>query len=238
MIVEVYGSHNHVIGKELRHTQSVVIDILRATSVMVTAFNNGCRQIIPVNEIGEAMNLRRRIGESGVLLGGERDCLKIPGFDMGNSPKEYSKNVVNDKTIVLTTTNGTEAIHRVQSSKRVFIGAMLNASAVADKLLEWGDHTTIVCAGTRGKYTLDDSFAAGCILNKLMKKKMDVQVDDFGYSCLELYKNWRRNYKDLLKNASHYNALVKAGFEEDIDYCFQEDKIGIVPQWTDSMIML
>jgi 2-phosphosulfolactate phosphatase len=237
MIIEVFGVHNHVIYKELRYTQAVVIDTLRATSVMITALNNGCRQVVPTIEIDEAMRRKRTMPEQIVLLGGERDAVMIPGFDLSNSPQEYTREMVEDKVLVLTTTNGTAAIHRAASSKRVLIGGMINASAVARKLKEEGDHTTIICAGTRGKYSLDDIFTAGCIISKLRGLKPEIELDDLGFASEMLYLQYKNDWRTLVKNAGHYKILVDCGYENDISYCMQEDVVDIVPEWIDGIVV-
>lgn len=237
MTIEVFGVYSHVINKEMRNTQSVVIDTLRATSVMITALNNGCRQVVPTIEIDEAMQFRRTMPEQKVLLGGERNAVLIPGFDLSNSPQEYTRETVEGKFLVLTTTNGTAAIHRASGSKRVLIGAMINASAVARKLLEEGCHTTIICSGTRGKYSLDDIFTAGCIISKAREMEPKIEIDDLGYSAEFLYEQYRNDWRALVKNASHYRILLDCGYESDMEYCMQEDIIDIVPEWTDGIVV-
>lgn len=237
MIIEVFGVHSHVINKDLRYTQAVVIDTLRATSVMIAALNNGCRQVLPTIEIDEAMLCKRTMREHTVLLGGERNAVLIPGFDLSNSPLEYTRETVEGKVLVLTTTNGTAAIHRAASSKRVLIGAMINASAVARKLMEEGDHTTIICSGTRGKYSLDDIFTAGCIISKLRELGSEIQLDDLGFTSEMLYLQYKNDWHALVKNASHYKILVDCGYADDIAYCMQEDVFDIVPEWIEGIVV-
>jgi 2-phosphosulfolactate phosphatase len=236
MIVETFSVHSHVISKYLRGTQAVVIDTLRATSVMITALNNGCRQVIPTIEIDEAMARKRTMLDEQVLLGGERNAVKIPGFDLSNSPLEYTPETVRNRVLVLTTTNGTAAIHRVAGAQRVLIGGMLNASAVAAKLKGAG-HVTIVCAGTRGKFSLDDVFTAGCIIARLRENDPDLALDDLGFIAEMLYHRYKTDWRPLIKNASHYKILKECGYLEDIAYCMREDALNIVPVWSDGIIV-
>ncbi|MFZ5975014.1 MAG: 2-phosphosulfolactate phosphatase [Bacillota bacterium] len=237
MVIEVFGVHNHVINKDLRYTQAVVIDTLRATSVMITALSNGCLQVVPTIEIDEAMQCKRTMPEHRVLLGGERNAVLIPGFDLSNSPREYTREMVEGKVLVLTTTNGTAAIHRAASSKRVLIGAMLNASAVARRLMEDGDHATIICSGTRQKFSLDDIFTAGCIISKLREMGAEIQLDDLGLTSEMLYLQYKNDWRALVQNASHYRILVDCGYADDIAYCMQEDVVDIVPEWVDGIVV-
>lgn len=236
MTIEVFGAYDHLISKDMRTTQAVVIDTLRATSVMITALKNGCRQVVPAIEIDEAMRRKRSMSEQNVLLGGERDAVKIPGFDLGNSPKEYKRETVEGKVLVLTTTNGTAALRRAGGAKRVLVGAMNNASAVAKKLAQDPGPASIVCAGTRGKFSLDDIFTAGCILARLRELEPELVLDDLGYTSEMLYQRYRNNWRDLVSNAVHYNVLIKSGFAGDIDYCMQEDTADIVPEWIDGIV--
>ena len=237
MTIEVFGAYHHLASKDMRNTQAVVIDTLRATSVMITALKNGCLQVVPAIEIEEAMRRKRTMSEQNVLLGGERDALKIPGFDLGNSPKEYKRETVEGKVLVLTTTNGTAALHRAGGAKRVLIGAMNNASAVAKRLAQDPGPTHIVCAGTRGKFSLDDIYTAGCILSRLRELVPALEIDDLGFASEMMYHRYRNNWRDLVSNAVHYNVLIKSGFAGDIDYCMQEDTADIVPEWTDGIVM-
>ena len=119
MKIEVFASQTHVTEKDIRGKDCVVIDTLRATSTIITALANGCEQVIPVEEVGQATRLRASVGgDTMAVLGGERGGQKIPGFDLGNSPLEYGPEHIYGKTLILTTTNGTLAIGKAETASR------------------------------------------------------------------------------------------------------------------------
>ena len=148
--------------EELAGGTVVVIDVLRASTTIIHALAAGAKEVIPCLEVEEARAVAAKYPRDTVVLGGERAGLKIDGFDLGNSPREYTPERVGGKTVVFTTTNGTRAMQMCRLAKRVLVGAFVNAESVADKL---GDTSNIhlLCAGTDGKVSAEDSAAAGTI---------------------------------------------------------------------------
>lgn len=215
-----YINENELIGKTV-----VIIDVLRATSVITTAIENGALGVIPKVEIAEAVAIKNE----NTLLGGERKALKIEGFDLSNSPLDYKRDVVEGKTIVLSTTNGTKAIHRSKSAENIVIGSMLNAKAVAEYICKEQNDISIVCAGTYGKFSLDDFICAGKIISEALDT-MELELEDFAATAYMAYRDNRKHVLDYLKMASHYKYLISIGLEEDIEYCFTEDIIHCVPR--------
>lgn len=143
----------------------VVIDVLRATTTITYALAAGVAQVIPCLEIEDARQTAARFPRDQVLLGGERGGVKIEGFDLGNSPEEYSPEIVQGKSIVFTTTNGTRAMMRCRQAKRVLIGAVVNLSAVADAIHD-EENVHLVCAGTEGQVSFEDSLLAGWLCDR------------------------------------------------------------------------
>ena len=238
MRIDVYATQCGVADKEIKDRVVVVVDVLRATSVVVTAINNRCRDIIPVIEIEEAVNMSKNYDREAVLLAGERNAKKIDGFDLSNSPLEYTQDVIEGKTIILTTTNGTRAIKNCSDAKDIFIGSMLNARAVAEAITKSGEDVTIICAGTEGRFSLDDIVASGLIIHEVINGGADVELNDLGLVCRELYSVYGDNVHDILKDTYHYNQLLEAGFKEDIDYCLRKNIIDKVPRYIDGVIKL
>ena len=153
---------------------AVVLDVLRATSVMVHALDSGCREIIPCLEVDEARRAAGALGVGKVLLGGERHGLPIPGFDLGNSPDSYSPEVCRDKTLVMTTTNGTRAILACGEASRVLIASFANLAATCGFLRRLGGgvgqgNVAVVCAGTEGEISHEDTLLAGAIVADLIR---------------------------------------------------------------------
>lgn len=147
----------------------VAIDILRASSTISTALANGAESVIPCEQVEQAYQIREQFPEDSTILGGERNGVIIDGFDLGNSPGDYSSNQVSGKKVLFTTTNGTRAIHRCRKAKAVFIGSFLNLSAVARKLRQYTEPIHLVCAGTDGRITTEDCLFAGAIAEELIE---------------------------------------------------------------------
>lgn len=232
MKVNLFASVENVNEESLKGSSVVVIDVLRATSVITTAIHNGCREIQPVLKVEEALSLKNQ----EVLLGGERKGLKLEGFDLSNSPLEYTRERVNGKTIVFTTTNGTRAILKSKYADRILIGSMLNAKYLAQKLVEFGDDVSILCAGTAGKFSMDDFICAGKIIYEI-SKMIDLDKDDFSSLAYLSYVNYKDNIFEYLSHAKHYNYLLSIGLNEDIEYCFTEDIIDTIPCFINGRIV-
>lgn len=231
MKVDLLFTWKELKDAELKGKVAVVIDVLRATSVMVTALANGARAIYPVAEVEEARAFKARHPE--VLLGGERGAERITGFDLSNSPLEYGKERVKDKELVLTTSNGTRAITGAEGADRVLLGCLLNATAVAEAAMEEGRDLVLVNAGTDGAFSMDDYLTAGAILERLLSCG-PVTLSDAAQGALLLY--WSGAVEDLLKDSLHFQRLQSLGLTQDLRYCLTEDLLDLVPEYRDGRI--
>jgi 2-phosphosulfolactate phosphatase len=156
----------------LQDGTAVIIDILRASSTIITALHNGASRVIPCGTPEEAVQVKQRLAPGTVLLGGERGGVRIPGFDLGNSPAEYPPDVVTGHTVAFTTTNGTRALLAASSAERILIGAFLNRSAVVERLDQDHQPTHLICAGTDGVITGEDVLFAGAIVDGLRQRSV------------------------------------------------------------------
>lgn len=233
MNVDIIISADDIKEEKILNKTVVVIDMLRATSVIVTAVNNGCKKVIPVLTIEEALEISKS-NRKEFILGGERKALKIEGFDCSNSPLDYTKEVVKDKTFVITTTNGTRAIKGSIGAKKILLAAMINASAVAKKILEMDNDVVIVNAGTYGQFSMDDFITAGYIIDRLLEYR-DASLTDIAKTAHYVYKN-NKDVIGFIKNASHYKRIEELGLHEDLKYCCQKDIIDIVPEYEGGVI--
>jgi 2-phosphosulfolactate phosphatase len=211
-------------------TAAVVIDVLRATSAMATAIQNGADRIIACLEIEEARRTAFDLDVSRLLCG-ERHCEPIEGFDLGNSPIEYSSNVVARRTIVMTTTNGTRALIAAKNAKSIYAGAFVNLSAVAEKLR--GERlVTLVCAGTDAVVTEEDVLFAGALIASLTYNESEITLDA---TALESLKDWQMfldegvPLSDRLAQSRGGRNLISAGYIADVEYCAQVDAVTAVP---------
>lgn len=232
MQVTVVPHAGEIIG--ISGKTAVVIDVLRATSTMVTAFANGATAVMPFFTPEEA---KQYYGwhNNKLLLCGERKGVKITGFHLGNSPLEYTGDVVAGKTLLMTTTNGTKAIKRSETAGTILIGSALNAPAVADQLLRLHEDVVLVCAGTRERFSLDDFAVAGLILC-LLRERVKLAMDDRARAACLLAES--REMRELLLMSNHGQYLVELGFTEDIEYCAQVGKINLVPYFDGKMITI
>ncbi|MGI5899114.1 MAG: 2-phosphosulfolactate phosphatase [Christensenellales bacterium] len=219
---------------------AVVIDALRATSSIIRAIENGCREIIPVVEVSDAHKVAEKLGRQNTLLCGERGGLPIEGFDLSNSPGDYSRQRVEGKTAVMTTTNGTKAINAANGAKRVLISAFTNAGQAAKAIEELGDDLAIICAGSNGKFSAEDSLAAGCIIHHLRRgqKKAALELCDLSLLAAMLYEQHKDDLHAPLSKIKHYRHLQSLGLQADLDYCLKADSANCVPVYSNGSIKL
>ena len=220
---------------------AVVIDVLRATSVMTTALANGASKIVTCQQISEAKELASELNSelaAAPLLCGERNCEPIEGFDYGNSPSEYSLPAVKDRTLVLTTTNGTRAIAAANAAKRMIIASFLNLTATVDYLLGT-ESVHLVCAGTNGQITAEDVLLAGAIVDRLSKTE-PVDFDDDAALAQGLWQSWFQKTSPTSQTLANRLAqtqggrnLIKVGYSLDLERCAQIDLSNVVAERID-----
>ncbi|PPL03071.1 2-phosphosulfolactate phosphatase [Parapedobacter indicus] len=208
---------------DLSDTIAVVIDIFRATSSMCYGLANGANAIIPVEELAECLSYR----SNGHLLAAERDGKVVEGFDFGNSPFSYTKDKVEGKTIVLTTTNGTRAIQRCIGAEAVVIGSFLNISALTDWLKNQSRHILLVCAGWKNHFNLEDTVFSGALVHRL--KTTDIELDDAAYAAESLYLEAQGNLSTYLSKASHSKRMQHLQIAQDVAFCLLEDQVSVIP---------
>lgn len=203
----------------------VVIDILRATSAISTAFFNGVAKMIPVATVEEA----RTFKENGFLVAAERNGEIVEGFDLGNSPFGYMNDKVKGKTIAITTTNGTQAINAAMGAHKVVIGSFLNMDLVTDYLKKQQKDVLFLCAGWKNKFNLEDTLFAGAVADSLIYKYGFNSNCDSTIAAMELYKIAKHDLHGFLANSSHRNRLAKLDLDRDIRYCLTPNQCPVLP---------
>jgi 2-phosphosulfolactate phosphatase len=211
----------------------VVVDVFRASTTIAAALAGGARFVLPVADVEQAMRLAEPYAENEVLLAGERDCQRIEGFQLGNSPREYTREVVAGKVVIFTTTNGTRALAAAKDSGAVFIGCFVNFSAVADAVAGF-DAVTVLCAGNNGRLSLEDFACAGGLVARLAKRT--AQLDDAALAARAAYKNLRENLTRFLTTTEHARRLAGLGFRADLEFALKVDSVPVVPQQSDGRI--
>lgn len=233
MNIDLIVSASDIKTEKIMNKTVIVIDMLRATSVIVTAINNGCSEVIPVLTTDEAMEIADS-DRNNFVLGGERGAVKIEGFDFSNSPIDYTPDKIRGKKLIMTTTNGTKAINGCKQAKAIFIGAMINAKAAAKKVIELNNDLVIVNAGTNGQFSIDDFICSGYIISLVMAQTQ-VKLMDIATTALYVY-NHNTDIKSFIKFANHYKKIEELGLYDDLEYCCQKDIIDIVPEFNNGII--
>ena len=203
----------------------VVIDVLRATSAICAAFQNGIKSIIPVATIEEAREYQKK----GYLVGAERKGQIVDGFDFGNSPYSYMKEELKGKEVVLSTTNGTKALSIVSDAPIVVVGALNNLDALCEWLALQDKNVLCLCSGWQDKFNLEDTICAGAISDKLISTGKFKSDEDSSIAAKYLYLSAWDNPLGYLKSSSHRKRLKNLNLNEDIKYCLTPNKTNVIP---------
>ena len=221
----------------VRGAHVAVVDVLRATTTIATALANGAAGVIPVAEPEDAIALGNRLGRDRVLFGGERDSLRIAGFDLDNSPASFTEGALAGKTVVLTTTNGTRALRAVTNAASVRTAALVNRTAVADALAREDGDIMILCAGEVNGFALEDALGAGALVDTLLTLIGDVELGDGARAAALLYRAVAARLADAVASADHAQALAKLGFAGDVTRCAALDTLDVVPTLRDGVLV-
>lgn len=237
MRVDVYCTPEEVRAGDLAGATAVVIDVVRATSCIVEAIANGARAVHPAVSVEEAAALQARLNGHGdrALLCGERGGLRIDGFDLGNSPTEFTAAAVGGRRLVMTTTNGTRAFAAARHADRVLAASFFNRSAVADAVRD-DDAVAIVCAGKEGRFSLDDAVCAGHIVRALLERAADPVTLADGALAVRDLAALHGVSADMLAGTAAGQALVEVGLGADLALCARIDRHQIVPMMQDGVI--
>lgn len=234
--LDVFFSAQTFQEEELRKKIVVVIDVLRASSTIITALMNQAKGIIPVEDMGEASRISQSVDSDNLLLCGEKDGIKIEGYDLGNSPLEYSVEKVKDKTLIFNTTNGTKAIKKAVGSSDLYIGSFLNLSTIVHNLNEEEKDIVLICAGWRGRMAIEDLLFAGNVIYNLGNGSLPQEARDGSKVAFGLYEKFRDNISDVIQSSNHAERLKEITGEKDLDYCAQRDICDILPVLNDGII--
>ena len=209
----------------------VVADILRATTTITFAMANGATVITPVLTPEDAFRLSAN--QPKALIGGERGGMKVDGFNLGNSPREYTEAVVSDRQIVLTTTNGTRTLQACRAADRVLVGSFLNLRAVINQLTDVEEELVLACSGREGGFCTEDTVFAGACVAALG----GTQLTDAAETAKILYQTHRDDLLEMLRNCYHGQSLAGIGLGEDLEFCAQIDLVDTVPHLVDGRII-
>lgn len=222
--------------EEVKDKSVVVLDVLRATTTIVTAIMNGVKGVIPVEDMNEASKISQSVDSDNYLLCGESEGVKIEGYDLGNSPREYTPEVISGKTMIFNTTNGTKAIRKSVGARKVIIASFLNLDAVINTLKKDNNEIVLVCSGWRGRLALEDLMLAGNIIYELFEGKLEENARDGAKVAFGLYEKYGNNLGKVIMNSNHAERLKEIIGEEDVKYCCQVNSTSVLPVLNEGII--
>ena len=211
---------------EVNDSIVVIIDVFRATSTMATALYNGASKIIPVDSAELCIEMGK---QTGGITAGERDGKIIPGLSYGNSPSEYPRSFIENKTLVITTTNGTKLLHMAlkQGAKEVITGSFPNLSKVVRFLKEQNANIILGCSGWKNRFNIEDTLFAGAVIEEI-KDQFTIHCDS-SYMANNLYNMHKADLPNYIKTLTHWHRLAAYGLEEDMLYCISKDVAPSLP---------
>ena len=211
----------------------VVIDVLRATSAICAAFENGIESIIPVPTVEEAWEYKQK----GYLAGAERKGQIVEGFDFGNSPFSYMREDFKGKEVVLTTTNGTKSLDVAKNAEIVVVGSFLNLNALSVWLAAQNKNILCLCSGWQDKFNLEDTICAGAICDYLISSGEYTSSEDSSIAAKYLFQSAEKNNLGYLKSSSHRRRLKHLNLNEDIKYCLTPNQTNVLPILIDGKLI-
>ncbi len=224
-ILEVCFSPAIFCRYDCKDTIVVIIDILRASSAICTAFENGASEIIPVKEIEDAREFKKK----GFLVAAERDGFVLDFADFGNSPFNFTREKIEGKTIVYSTTNGTRIIEMAASSYKTVIGSFLNISSLSKWLIKEERNVNLFCAGWKDRFSLEDAVCAGAIAYRLLESEKFFTICDSTYAAIDLWAMAEKNLTGYIEKAAQRSRLREKKLDDCIEFCLTPDFTEIIP---------
>lgn len=253
--VSLHATWQSADGDLLKGRRVVAIDVLRATTTIAAALSRGARAVWPAGEVDDARRLAARLkedlpgeaGEAGepggtgeapvsgdrrVLLAGERNNVRVEGFDLGNSPREGSDEIIAGADIVLCTTNGTRALAKARKAgaAEIYTAAFANAPAVVEHLLAGsGTDIALICSGTKGSLSLEDFLCGGYLVHRLISENPAITFDDAARSAALAYRQAEKTWPDHMLRGTHARNLAAGGMGDDVEFCAMTGLFSVVP---------
>ncbi|HJP85911.1 MAG TPA: 2-phosphosulfolactate phosphatase [Gemmatimonadaceae bacterium] len=239
MRLDVFFSPIEVKPSDTAGRLVAIVDVLRASTTVATALGNGAKTVMPLEGADDVIVRSKEFHRSAVILAGEQGMQPIPSFDLGNSPQSFTPEVVEGKTILLTTTNGTRALLRVQGARDIVVASYVNFTAVLTLMKVAASSDTdiaIICAGEEGGFTLEDAACAGRYARALPKRSDAFEANDAAAASALIEKRYGDNIAKVFKESAHGKALAEAGFGDDLAAAAEVDSYPVVPIYQDRQI--
>jgi len=225
-LLDLYDVNNSIV---------VIIDVFRATSTIATALYNGAQKVVPVAGVEDCISIGKKLG---AITAGERDGKIIDGLQHGNSPAEYFRAFIENKTLVLTTTNGTKLLHMAldRGASEVITGSFPNLSAVCDHLITLNKNVILGCSAWKDRFNLEDTLFAGAVISKI-KEHFAIHCDS-SLMAEDMYQLHCKDLYSFIRKTTHWHRLAAFGLEKDLEYCVTPDIANILPVYKDDALVL
>ncbi|MGH7664790.1 MAG: 2-phosphosulfolactate phosphatase [Gemmatimonadaceae bacterium] len=237
--MDVYFGAATLVPGDVAGRLVVVIDVLRASTSIAVALANGAKAVIPFDSSEEAIQRSKSLERADVRLAGERKMLPISGFDLGNSPSEFTREAVEGKTVLMTTTNGTGALTVLQGAREVVVASYVNLEVVLAMLraaARGGSDMAILCAGRERQFSLEDAACAGRYGREVARQLPNAELNDAAVACTMVDRRYGDDIERLFAASSHGRALVEAGFGDDLLLCASVNAYPVVPVYQERQI--
>ncbi len=232
MKIDLFLSRSEIQQDKIAGRLVTIIDVWRASTSIITALANGCAGIIPVAEVQQARELAKKFPTDSILLGGERNELPIPRFDLSNSPLDYTADRVKNKRIIFTSSNGAKLFSDARSAEKTVVGGFLNVTILSDLILRNNLNVSILCAGKNGQFGLEDAVCGGMIIDKIIKNapgRFEIELNDGALAARILYNFYANNLTELIYQSKHGKRLIEIGQEQDLLISISIDSREIIP---------
>lgn len=239
MRIDVYFSPMQVPTSAVAGKVVAMIDVLRASSSIAAALANGARNVLPFDSADEVITRAKAFDRSEIVLAGEQKMLPIAGFDLGNSPREFTRGVVEGRSVLLTTTNGTAAVMSVQNARDIVVASYVNFTAVVTLLktaVRADTEVVLLCAGREKAFALEDAACAGRYVRYLLNDETTVEMNDAARAAMLIEQRYEDRIDRVFADAEHGRALREAGFAEDLEACARLDAHPVIPVYQERQI--
>lgn len=234
--IDVFFSVQAFQEEELRGKTAVIIDVLRASSSIITALHSGAKKIIPVADMSDAMKIATTMDQKDYLLCGEKDGSKIEGYHLGNSPVEFTPEEVEGKTLIFNTTNGTKAIKKASLANAIYVGAFLNQQSILDLLENHDDEIVLICSGWRGRLSIEDTLFAGALLHEISGGNIPDSAKDGAKVAFGLFEKFGDDLEGTISKSDHARRLIQTLPNNDIEFCCKVNEFDVLPGMKDGIL--
>jgi len=234
--IDIYSSPNNVHTKDLKNKSAVVIDVLRSSTTLLTAFNNGLKRFLVVDSPIDAPDYRETLNNDRVLLGGTENHQFIAGFNAGDILEDYRPSVVQGKELIYYNADTSPAVRKACFARHMFLGGFLNITALAKALIDAESDVAIICAGTGGNFSIEDGLAAGNLVNALDALGAKLTLSEYAFLLQNTYNAYNADLLGAIQYSKTYHALQPMGLEKDIQHALTQDAYDFAPTLYDNWV--